>query len=602
MDNIEDEVNAYMDTLLNSEKETSVTSEMDAIDSNKEDDNEGENGGPEEGQKEPSLFEITDEEMGALDTDIPLEKYIVEKNYDDESDEKENGEVEGNDEEDKDEGEGEDSNDDDITRELFGENDEGDEEEGILDVNDPDLRSYATSSEGITVDDLSSKAGESDEDEYEGTSQKKSFDELNGRGKKKVFEPGKLNKNNMILFICAFLGLLLLGFWWATRDKTKKEKKEAYEDGININDYNPDFGDYQARAYKEEDISEEDRQAYDKIEEILYKGEKEEFKGEEKQGNSSYSQPVQSQTVQSVPSDDTYAQRVTSSIRKGINAADYGSYPYPVNDAGGYNPYAANIPSANASGGYFDQLGQITSSLAQSRGQNNSNVAGQSSALRYTDAGRYIRDKEGGDVSAIPPNSIYPGYIIPAVLVSGINTDYPGDITARVTSNVYDSRTGSVLLIPSGSILRGSYSSSSIGIARIQIAWQALIINRDGVDYFVNLGSMVGVDAKGYSGIGGSLNDHYFEYLKAAGLASLFTYINSNVYSVSKAQKNRVTAQMIDDSQEIGNKLADKLLDRALDIAPTVTVKGGTRINVDVNKILTLQPYERDIPKSRYKR
>lgn len=600
MEDNKDDINDFLDSLLTSDKNGEVTPEMDAIDSSKEDDNEGENNVSEEEKMEPSLFEITDEEMGALDTDIPIEKYIVEKNYDDESDEKENGEAEDNDEKDKDEGA--DSDDDDITRELFGEDDEGDEEEEILDVNDPDLRSYASSSDGVTVDDLSSRSEESEEDDYEGTSQKKSFDELNGSGKKKIFEPGKLNKNNMILFICAFLGLLLLGFWWATRDKTKNEKKEAYEDGININDYNPDFGDYQARAYKEEDISEEEKAAYDKIEDILYRGEKEEFKQEEKPGNSAYSQPVQSQTVQSVPSDNTYEQRVTSSIRKGINAAGYGSYQYPVNEGGSYNPYAAQVPSANAPGGYFDQLGQITSSLAQSRGQNNSNVAGQSSALRYSDAGRYVRDKEGGDVSAIPPNSIYPGYIIPAVLVSGINTDYPGDITARVTSNVYDSRTGSVLLIPSGSILRGSYSSSSIGIARIQIAWQSLIINRDGVDYFVNLGSMVGVDAKGYSGIGGSLNDHYFEYLKAAGLASLFTYINSNVYSVSKAQKNRVTAQMIDDSQEIGNKLADKLLDRALDIAPTVTVKGGTRINVDVNKILTLQPYERDMPKSRYKR
>lgn len=262
-----------------------------------------------------------------------------------------------------------------------------------------------------------------------------------------------------------------------------------------------------------------------------------------------------------------------------------------------------SVPGYQGQGGYFDQLGQITDSLNSSRGINQQgNVNNQSQALRYSDGGRYIRDKAGGDISSIPPNSIYPGYIIPAVLVSGINTDYPGDITARVTSNVYDSRTGSVLLIPAGSILRGSYSSSSIGISRIQIAWQSLIINRDGMDYYVNLGSMVGVDSRGYSGIAGTINDHYFEYLKAAGLACLFTYINSSVYSVSKAQKNRNTAQMIDTSQEIGNKLADKLLDRSLDIAPTVTVKGGTRINVDVNRILTLQPYERDMPKSRYRR
>ncbi len=601
MENSEDEMNEFLDSLLDKDRSDAVVSEMNEI-------KEGEDGDEESAedlQEEKGLFEISEEELFEYDREVPFEKYAVEKNYEteEESTEDDGNEVgegvsdeEGSDEYDK------------LEKELYGENDEeeDDDDGNILDPNDPDLRSYKGDDQGVTAEELSAKKEVSDEEEYEGRQQKKSFDELNGSGRKKIFEPGKLNKNNMILFICGFLGLLMLGFWWATREKEKKNSKSISEDNVNINDYSPDFGDYKARAYREEETNDEENEAYDKIDDILYKGEKEEFKKEEKPVVQSYSSGQKN--VQSVPQDDVYTQRVTSSIRKGINPKDYVNYGYPVNTGSGggygYNNYAGgSIPSATDSGGYFDQLGQITSSLTKGSGQNaTASVAQQSSSLRYSDAGRYVRDKEGGDYSSIPANSIYPGYIIPAVLVSGINTDYPGDITARVTSNVYDSRTGSVLLIPAGSILRGSYSSSSIGISRIQIAWQTLIINRDGVDYMVNLGSMVGVDSKGYSGIGGSLNDHYFEYLKAAGLASLFTYINSSIYSVSKAQKNRVTAQMIDDSQEIGNKLADKLLDRALDIAPTVTVKGGTRINVDVNRILTLQPYERDMPKQRYKR
>ena len=113
---------------------------------------------------------------------------------------------------------------------------------------------------------------------------------------------------------------------------------------------------------------------------------------------------------------------------------------------------------------------------------------------------------------------------------------------------------------------------------------------------------MVGVDSKGYSGIKGSLNDHAFAYLKAAGISCLFTFINSNIFTVTQKQKNRTTQQMISDSQDIGNKLADKILDRALDIQPTVTVKNGTRISVDVDKILTLYPFERDMPQQKYKR
>ena len=118
----------------------------------------------------------------------------------------------------------------------------------------------------------------------------------------------------------------------------------------------------------------------------------------------------------------------------------------------------------------------------------------------------------------------------------------------------------------------------------------------------VNLGSMVGVDARGYSGIKGSLNDHFFQYVKAAGISSLFTYINSNIYSYTKAQKSATKREMIADAQDIGNRLADKLLDRALDIQPTVIVKPGTRVYVDVDKVLTLVSQDIDVPVSRYVR
>ena len=104
----------------------------------------------------------------------------------------------------------------------------------------------------------------------------------------------------------------------------------------------------------------------------------------------------------------------------------------------------------------------------------------------------------------------------------------------------------------------------------------------------------MGVDPKGYSGIKGSLNDHAFQYVRAAGLSCLFTLINSNIFTYTNAQKNKLAQEMIADSQEIGNKLADKLMERALDIQPTVYVPNTTKINVDVDKILTLVPFKKD--------
>lgn len=619
----EEDLNNYLNNLLNNDKKQNdaVNVKMESIKKEEQKVISEEESDIEDALKEEKgLFFISDEDISDFDKDIEVEKYVDLKKY---GIEKEGEKSENKNVEDKgSEGQVEDlksfekiKEDDLFTQDkgdktdngegidLLGSKDDYDDEDdnGLIDLNDPDVYQADNNSSGVSFDELNEKGlDQEDEDLFSGDG-KKSFDELNRSSFKKGFEPGKMNKNNMILFICIFIGLIFLGFTFATRDKDKKSEKGGSDNGVNINDYSPDFGNYKERGYKnpKEENKEMEDEALNTLNSFVDPTGKETYKGEEKPVetvtyvNSGANNTLGGNNVSS----DEYTERVTSSLRKGIN--DYKDYNSGVSYDGSQNYIPSYTDTKNdVADDYFKQLGNITSSLGGGK-DNNSNY---SASLRFSDGGKYERNKEGGGITSIPPNSIYPGYIIPAVLVSGINTDYPGDITARVTGNVYDSRTGSVLLIPSGSILRGSYSSSSIGISRIQIAWQSLIINRNGVDFIVNLGSMVGTDSKGYSGLGGSLNDHYFAYLKAAGLSALFTYINSSVYSVSKAQKNKVTADMISDAQEVGQKLSDKLLERAMDIEPTVTVKGGTRINVDVNKVLTLIPFEKDKPKSRYKR
>lgn len=580
---------------LENEKSKSVLSEQE-----KEEEVKVEGLDEIEGENAYLSFELSNEELEENNEELALDKYI---GGDETEKEKEETAEEVKDEESNDNYEENEhidfkdllGNSNDIDNDL----DEEDEEKGILDVNNPDLYSSDTN-DNVSFEELNTNSKVEDEDDFDFPVKQK-YDEVTG-GKKK-FEPGKLNKNNLLIAICGFIGVILLGFMWATRQQEiKKKDKGSKDNNVYVTDYTPEFGNYKERAYKppvkeeEEGEIKTEEEAIQKLNEIADNAAKK-GKYENPNQTKTESTPSQSQSVY-VQQDDTYAKRVGSSLRKNISGENNVSY-FPQGNTEGYN--ASFLPQGvNGSNGYFEQLGQITNALKP--GGQSGNPIQNSNSLRFSDAGKYNPDASGGDSMALPSNSIYPGTIIPAVLVSGINTDYPGTITARVMSNVYDSRTGTKLLIPQGSILRGSYSSSSIGIKSIQIAWQTLIINRDGRDYIVNLGSMVGVDSKGFSGIAGSLNDHYFAYLKAAGLSALFTYINNSVYSVTQSQKNKVTAEMISGSQEIGNKLTDKLLDRALDINPTVTVKGGTKINVDVDKVLTLQPYDRDIPVQRYKR
>ncbi|TGV64622.1 conjugal transfer protein TrbI, partial [Mesorhizobium sp. M00.F.Ca.ET.149.01.1.1] len=65
------------------------------------------------------------------------------------------------------------------------------------------------------------------------------------------------------------------------------------------------------------------------------------------------------------------------------------------------------------------------------------------------------------------PYELKRGSVIPATLITGINSDLPGRITAQVSRNVYDSATGHYLLIPQGTKLFGRYDSKiSFGQSR----------------------------------------------------------------------------------------------------------------------------------------
>jgi type IV secretion system protein VirB10 len=212
---------------------------------------------------------------------------------------------------------------------------------------------------------------------------------------------------------------------------------------------------------------------------------------------------------------------------------------------------------------------------------------------RYTEAGRYNPDNppRGASSNYLNDSSLFPGTIIHAVLVSRIDTDYPGPIHARVTENVYDSMTGKNLLIPQGTVLQGNYSSSSIGVSKVQVAWESMVINYGGTAYQVSLGGMAGVDKRGRAGISGTLDDHYFEWLKAAGMISLFSIFNSEIAYQTQGNISPQTRELMDINRGIVNRIGDRLIERALDIQPTVRVANGTPVSVSVNTVVNLKPF-----------
>jgi type IV secretory pathway VirB10-like protein len=119
------------------------------------------------------------------------------------------------------------------------------------------------------------------------------------------------------------------------------------------------------------------------------------------------------------------------------------------------------------------------------------------------------------------PNMLQAGAVISAALITGIRSDLPGQITAQVTENIYDSPTGRIPLVPQGTRIIGQYDNNvQFGQSRVLLVWNRLI--------FPNGRSIVlerqpGADTEGYAGLQDGVDYHWWELAKAAGLSTLLS-------------------------------------------------------------------------------
>jgi len=197
------------------------------------------------------------------------------------------------------------------------------------------------------------------------------------------------------------------------------------------------------------------------------------------------------------------------------------------------------------------------------------------------------------------PYELRAGFVIPGTLISGINSQLPGQIMAQLSQNVYDTATGKFKLFPQGSRLVGTYSSEvAYGQARVLIAWQRLIFP-DGKA--MDIGAMPGADGAGYAGFKDQVDNHYLRIFGSALLMSAIsagatlsqqqnqaTGINNGGIFAPNAQSTLSSAL----GQQLGQATV-QMITKNLNIAPTLEIRPGYRFNIIVTKDLTLsKPYE----------
>ena len=187
-----------------------------------------------------------------------------------------------------------------------------------------------------------------------------------------------------------------------------------------------------------------------------------------------------------------------------------------------------------------------------------------------------------------PPASPYilqAGAVIPAALITGIRSDLPGQITAQVTENVYDSPTGSLLLIPQGTRIIGQYDDGvTFGQRRVLLVWNRLILP-DGRS--IVLERLPGADAGGYAGLEDGVDYHWWDLAKAAGLSTLLAVGTE----LAVSDEDRLVRAIRDGAQDTINDAGQQIIRRQLQVAPTLTIRPGFPVRVIVTRDLVLEPY-----------
>ena len=239
-------------------------------------------------------------------------------------------------------------------------------------------------------------------------------------------------------------------------------------------------------------------------------------------------------------------------------------------------PAAGNIPSSQPS------TSAMPSSADEASIQN-----GQDRKLAFMNA-PVDRKTTSPDRLARPasPFVLQAGAVIPAALVTGLRSDLPGQITAQVTENVYDTPTGGALLIPQGARLIGVYDSQvTFGQSRLLLVWTRLLLPNG---YSIVLERQPGADSTGQAGLEDDVDHHWGSLFKAALLSTILAV---GTELGSDQNDSDIVRALRRGAGDTLNQAGQQVVRRNLNVQPTLTIRPGFPVRVIVTRDLVLQPY-----------
>ena len=187
--------------------------------------------------------------------------------------------------------------------------------------------------------------------------------------------------------------------------------------------------------------------------------------------------------------------------------------------------------------------------------------------------------------AAPSPYLLSAGSVISASLITGLRSDLPGLVTAQVTSPVFDSPTGRILLVPQGSRLIGSYDSVvAFGQKRALVVWQRIMFPDGGS---LRIDNVPATDASGYAGLQDKVDFHTWALLKGVALSTLLG-VGSQI---TVSGESDLVQAIRESTQQNASRAGDQLTSRNLNIQPTITIRPGATVRLVVHKDLILAPW-----------
>lgn len=255
-----------------------------------------------------------------------------------------------------------------------------------------------------------------------------------------------------------------------------------------------------------------------------------------------------------------------------VSAASTGSPSVPASGNQPFNPMGPTTPSAQPA----------DPTTAQNRQEQK--------AAFVANAGDTATRNPASLQIPVSPYQVMAGTVIPAALVTSINSDLPGQVIANVTEAVYDTATGRYLLIPQGSRLIGRYDSQvAFGQRRVLLVWTRLILPDTSS---IALDRLPGIDPAGYAGLEDGVDWHWDRILAGAALSTLLGAGAELAAPDRSGTDGKVVIAVRQGAQDTVNQVGQEMTKRNMSIQPTLTIRPGFPMRVMVSKDLILRPYQ----------